>query len=136
MAGDGENHGGGQQEQQVPNKRTLWLIRHGLSVHNVEYIERGVAAFEDPERVDTALVEEGKAEAKALGQDIKNRIPVDLDMIVVSPLRRTLQTCDAIFGDRYPQLKITALKCGGVQIKSLMVKIEILVAERYRIFHF
>jgi len=57
---------------------------------------------------DTPLTETGMAEGQALGQrllggeeltDGETQFTVwDLDLIIVSPLRRALQTCNAIFG--------------------------------------
>ena len=75
--------------------KNLYCIRHGLAEHNVNYLKYGCKTFYDPNFVDTSLVEEGFKQAANLGEtwsDID-----DIELVVVSPLKRTLQTATEIF---------------------------------------
>jgi len=66
------------------------LIRHGQAQHNVLPEEEGRKIF------DPHLTELGKSQAFELSQVFR---PGDVDAVIVSPLRRTLQTATAIFQD-------------------------------------
>tara|TARA_B100000925_G_scaffold270670_1_gene233336 strand:+ start:1436 stop:2023 length:588 start_codon:yes stop_codon:yes gene_type:complete len=73
--------------------KTLYCIRHGTSEHNVRYKEVGHVAFN--EKMDTKLVDSGIAESINLGITWDKRDYIDL--VIVSPLSRTLETCSNIF---------------------------------------
>jgi len=65
------------------NKKTLYLIRHGQSIANRDYDES--AAYRD-----AGLTEQGIAQARALHKELE---ALNLELAVVSPLTRALQTC-------------------------------------------
>jgi len=69
-------------EQQSTSK-TLFLIRHGQSIANRDYDES--IAYRD-----AGLTEQGIAQAKSLQKELEE---LQLDLVVVSPLTRALQTC-------------------------------------------
>jgi len=73
--------------------KTLYCIRHGTSEHNVRYKEVGAIAFH--EKMDTKLVDSGIIESTNLGITWDKRNCIEL--VVVSPLSRTLETCCNIF---------------------------------------
>lgn len=88
------------------------FIRHGESVHNsrAELVQKNNksnpdwkstpeyrALKFDPALVDASLTHEGERQAESA---IKSFDLSQVDVVVVSPLRRALETCDIIFGDR------------------------------------
>ena len=73
--------------------KSLHCIRHGTSEHNVRYKEVGYIAFN--EKMDTKLVDTGIIESINLGITWNERDNIDL--VIVSPLSRTLETCYNIF---------------------------------------
>jgi broad specificity phosphatase PhoE len=75
--------------------KTLYCIRHGLAEHNVNYLKHGCKTFYDPKFVDTSLVEEGFKQASTLGETWSKIY--DIELVIVSPLKRTLQTATEIF---------------------------------------
>jgi len=85
--------------------KNLYCIRHGLAEHNVNYLKYGCKTFYDPNFVDTSLVEEGFKQAANLGETWLNKKDPsgtgsnidDIELVVVSPLKRTLQTATEIF---------------------------------------
>jgi glucosyl-3-phosphoglycerate phosphatase len=84
--------------------RTVLLIRHGESTFNAAYREPGVA----PLHIDARLTETGLAQVAKARETLRNT-PVDL--VVVSPLTRALQTALGIFADHpsRPTLLVEAL---------------------------
>jgi broad specificity phosphatase PhoE len=77
--------------------KTLYCIRHGLSLHNKLYHKHGSKTFYDSDYVDTMLLPEGKQQARILGEtwdEINN-----IELVIVSPLKRTLETAVNIFED-------------------------------------
>ncbi len=75
--------------------KLLYCIRHGTALHNVNFSKMGRKAY--TEFTDTPLVDFGKLEAVLLGsswRDIGN-----VELILVSPLTRTLDTAKLIFQD-------------------------------------
>tara|TARA_B100000902_G_scaffold114997_1_gene115943 strand:+ start:3244 stop:3840 length:597 start_codon:yes stop_codon:yes gene_type:complete len=86
-------------------KKTLYLIRHGTALHNINYDTMGESAFTTTR--DTPLVETGISDAKLLNSTWKNKDKIEL--ILVSPLSRTLETANIIF-DNNPA-PIIALDC-------------------------
>ena len=83
--------------------KTIWCLRHGLSLHNVMYKTMGNLAYIHLE--DTNLLEEGFIQAKKTNQEW-NEIN-NIDVVFVSPLTRTIQTALNIF--RNIDVKIYAL---------------------------
>jgi len=78
----------------MPNK-VLYCIRHGFAVHNAMYNQIGTKAFTD--YYDTPLLHEGYMQADFLSKNwpqIK-----DIELVIVSPLLRTLQTCATVFSE-------------------------------------
>ena len=88
-------------------RKTLYCIRHGTAQHNVLYNEFGSKVFYNPKYVDTHLVDKGFRQALELKRTWTNL--KDVELVVVSPLMRTLQTADTIFkGTNIPMI---ALEC-------------------------
>jgi broad specificity phosphatase PhoE len=77
--------------------KILHLIRHGHSLHNELFPKLGVQAFRIPLTIDSPLTQEGHIQSITLGQSWNNK--KDIELILVSPLTRTLETCMNIFGD-------------------------------------
>lgn len=76
----------------------VYCIRHGLAEHNINYLKYGSSTFYDPNYTDTSLVDEGFKQASDLGKTWEN---IDLiELVIVSPLKRTLQTATEIFKGR------------------------------------
>ena len=74
-------------------RKLVYGIRHGTALHNVNFKKLGVKAYTDYE--DSPLVKKGVEEATKLGNLWKNIN--DVQLVVVSPLYRTLQTAHHIF---------------------------------------
>ena len=75
----------------------LHLIRHGHSLHNELFHKIGVQAFRIPLTIDSPLTNEGHLQSIELGQSwLKKK---EIELVVVSPLTRALETCMNIFGD-------------------------------------
>ena len=77
--------------------QTLHLIRHGYSLHNELFHKIGVEAFRIPLTIDSPLTNEGHLQSIELGQSWTKKSEIEL--ILVSPLMRTLETAMNIFGD-------------------------------------
>ena len=79
----------------MTHNKELYFIRHGYALHNKMYNLMGETAY--TEFPDTSLVEQGVNEAKYLNSDwvdINN-----IELVVVSPLTRTLETYKYIFAN-------------------------------------
>ena len=79
-------------------KKLLYLIRHGLAIHNENFLKYGEKTFFDPKYVDTHLTEEGVQQSLQLGETWQNID--DIELVLVSPLYRTLETAKNIFKDK------------------------------------
>ena len=77
-------------------KQLLYLIRHGHALHNELYHTMGVSAFRVPEVIDSPLTSVGHEQSLALGETIAN---YKIDLVLVSPLLRALDTAHNIFKD-------------------------------------
>lgn len=78
--------------------KNIWCIRHGTALHNVLYRKIGTKAYTLKKYRDTPLVEKGEEESLILGntwEDID-----DIDIVFVSPTKRTLQTATNIFKNK------------------------------------
>ncbi|EGD73210.1 phosphoglycerate mutase [Salpingoeca rosetta] len=112
----------------MPDTKTVVLIRHGQGHHNLAAIEAGhgctckygVPSKETPcpyineDLVDPALTEKGKAEAQhgaqALQRAIEEGHHAPLDMVFVSPLKRTLQTASLVFPSEKARPRMVAVE--------------------------
>jgi broad specificity phosphatase PhoE len=75
----------------------LHLVRHGHSLHNELFHKIGVQAFRIPATIDSPLTQEGYLQSIELGQSWQKK--KEIELVLVSPLTRTLETCMNIFGD-------------------------------------
>jgi len=87
--------------------KNLYCIRHGESTHNVLYKKHGMKTFFDKNYYDTKLTELGENQALELGNTWNDK--EKMDIVLVSPLSRTLQTAMNIF--KGTNIKIIALDC-------------------------
>lgn len=78
------------------SSQIVHLVRHGQGYHNVEAALKGPAAYKDPKLMDARLDETGKAQAIALGMQAR-RANISIDIVLVSPLTRTLETATYAF---------------------------------------
>tara|TARA_B100001094_G_scaffold207070_1_gene200962 strand:- start:3929 stop:4537 length:609 start_codon:yes stop_codon:yes gene_type:complete len=77
--------------------KNLYLIRHGHSLHNELFNKIGVEAFRIPLTIDSPLTNEGHLQSIELGNTWQKK--PEIDLVLVSPLTRTLDTAMNIFGD-------------------------------------
>ena len=84
--------------------KTLYLIRHGEALHNVMFNKMGAKAFRSPLVIDAPLTQTGQEQSIRLGYQWKEKLNIEL--VLVSPLMRTLETAMNIFGDT--EIKIEA----------------------------
>ena len=77
--------------------KILHLVRHGHSLHNELFHKIGVQAFRLQATIDSPLTQEGHIQSIELGQSWQMK--KDIELVLVSPLTRTLETCMNIFGD-------------------------------------
>lgn len=78
--------------------KTIYCIRHGLSIHNYLYHKYGSKIFYNPDYTDTLLLPEGKNQAINLNKSWKE---IDnIELVIVSPLKRTLETASLIFQNK------------------------------------
>ena len=79
--------------------KLLHLIRHGYALHNELFINMNldVNAFRIPEAFDAPLTLLGHEQSKELSKDWSDKNKVEL--VIVSPLTRALETSINIFGD-------------------------------------
>ncbi len=74
---------------------TIYLIRHAQSEFNAAYEEGG----DDPMIFDAPLSRLGEVQAMQLRKIVRG---LDIAHVMVSPLTRTLQTADIVFGNAFP----------------------------------
>jgi len=77
--------------------KTLYCIRHGEALHNELYKKKGSQVFYNKDYVDTVLTPKGETQSLDLGKYWLNKNEIEL--VIVSPLKRTLQTAYNIFKD-------------------------------------
>ena len=77
--------------------KLIYCIRHGESLHNVNFLLYGKSAFYGYKNKDTPLTNYGHEESIQLGLNWKEKHTIEL--VIVSPLIRTLDTCMNIFMD-------------------------------------
>jgi len=78
------------------HSRVVHLVRHAQGHHNLAAAVRGSAAFVDPALFDASLDDVGRAQAEKLGGIIDD-LTLEIDVVLVSPLSRTLETCAGLF---------------------------------------
>lgn len=78
--------------------KNLYCIRHGQALHNVLYKKYGSDIFLNLEYKDTLLTPLGHEQSINLSKTWKNLNEIQL--VVVSPLKRTLQTAQNIFNNK------------------------------------
>lgn len=76
--------------------KVVHLVRHGQGYHNVAAAHHGAAAYKDQTLKDSRLDETGRKQAKLLGQQMRDR-RMQVDVVLVSPLLRTLETASLMF---------------------------------------
>lgn len=81
--------------------KLVHLIRHGQGAHNVAAALRGAEAYKDQTLRDASLDDVGVQQATQLGQWIRDARMV-VDVVLVSPLTRTLQTASYMFPEPRP----------------------------------
>jgi len=90
------------------NSKTIYLIRHGQSTFNAEYIDENY----DPFLFDARLTDIGRDQAKSLRTLINSTLH-DVELIVSSPLSRAIDTARIAFAellDNRKELKIKIIK--------------------------
>ncbi|CAF1443600.1 unnamed protein product [Rotaria sordida] len=80
-----------EQQSTTTTTKTLFLIRHGQSIANRDYDES--SAYRD-----AGLTEQGFAQARALQKELEE---LQIELVVVSPLTRALQTCQTALPSSY-----------------------------------
>ena len=78
--------------------KNIWCIRHGIALHNVLYKKIGTKAYTLKRYRDTPLIKQGEEQSLILGNTWKDID--DIDIVFVSPTKRTLQTATNIFKNK------------------------------------
>jgi len=78
-------------------QKLIYFIRHGLAKHNENFKKYGEKTFFDPNFIDTKLIPEGINQSNKLSSSWKEIYNIDL--VLVSPLYRTLETANIIFNN-------------------------------------
>lgn len=89
--------------------KLVHLVRHGQGYHNVEAALYGAAAYKKQSLMDAHLDDTGKAQCIALGARIRE-IKLQVDVILVSPLTRTLQTASHMFAGSTSAPRMVAIE--------------------------
>lgn len=79
--------------------KKVCLIRHGEALHNINWSIFGKDAYLNKDNLDAPLTDKGKLQATNLSNIWVNKC--EIDIILVSPLTRTLQTANCIFADKH-----------------------------------
>ncbi len=77
--------------------KTIYCIRHGIARHNILYPMIKEQAYRGEENIDTKLTEKGKKQAEKLKEMWHERNEIEL--VITSPLSRTLETASILFKD-------------------------------------
>jgi broad specificity phosphatase PhoE len=96
---------------EVQEIKTVHFIRHAQGLHNVAGMI-DVANYQLEEFADSLLSEVGHEQCAKAREDMVRRsaLLLDVDLVVVSPLRRTLQTASLVFADRIGSVEFFALE--------------------------
>lgn len=73
--------------------KTVYFIRHGEADHNIGFSKFGESAYYSKKYVNSSLTRNGKKQC----QKVLNK-QLDVEYVYTSPLKRTLQTTEIIFG--------------------------------------
>lgn len=76
--------------------KIVHLVRHGQGFHNVEAALYGQDAYKKKSLLDARLDETGRGQCVALGERVR-ATRMQVDVVLVSPLTRTLETATLIF---------------------------------------
>jgi len=100
--------------------KQVTFIRHGEADHNVAVRETGSNdAYSDPRWEDAALTEDGLQQAMQLREDLL-KTGTKFDLVLVSPLMRTLQTAITTFAsDLDSEENLSALTTPDGEVQSL-----------------
>lgn len=81
--------------------KRIFFIRHGYSLHNQLYPKMGMGAFYDNEVIDSPLLNKGRQQAQELRnkESIYQYMNSKVELVLVSPLVRALETASIIFKD-------------------------------------
>ncbi|KAL5719316.1 hypothetical protein ACHQM5_012111 [Ranunculus cassubicifolius] len=92
--------------------KTLHLIRHGQGIHNVE-AEKDFNAYLSPTLFDAQLTPLGWKQVDHLRNHVRaSGLSRKIDLVITSPLLRTMQTAVGVFGEEYKD---------GMDVPPLMV---------------
>ena len=89
--------------------KVVHLVRHGQGFHNVEAAVRGPAAYKDVRLTDARLDETGRRQAATLGERVRAARMI-IDVVLVSPLTRTLETATLMFPPEVAPLPFVAVE--------------------------
>lgn len=79
--------------------KVIYLVRHGQGVHNVSG-ETDHANYKSWDHMDAPLTDLGRQQAEALHDHVEaTGIKAQVELVVVSPLLRTLQTATRVWGE-------------------------------------
>ncbi|XP_019424162.1 PREDICTED: phosphoglycerate mutase-like protein 1 isoform X2 [Lupinus angustifolius] len=79
-------------------KQFTWLVRHAQGIHNVEG-DKNYKAYLNPRYFDAQLTPLGWQQVDNLRNHVRDSGLIDkIDLVIVSPLLRTLQTAVGVFG--------------------------------------
>jgi broad specificity phosphatase PhoE len=69
---------------------------------NSNPLQRGRDAYNDPAFLDAKLTETGHSQAASRREElVRANILDDIELVVTSPMTRTIETATAIFGNKY-----------------------------------
>mmetsp|Transcript_20077 Transcript_20077/g.27977 ORF Transcript_20077/g.27977 Transcript_20077/m.27977 type:complete len:259 (-) Transcript_20077:182-958(-) len=102
-------------DREIEGDKEILLIRHGQTEMNAFLTKTpyGSSRFRDPGFYDTVLTREGIGQARSLNQDLRRTLSKDdVDLIMISPLTRTLQTARHVFDgfDSVPRLVVPQIR--------------------------
>lgn len=116
--------------------KTVIFVRHGQAEHNVGYLDDGEEAYFSEKYKNSRLTSLGEKQALDLGRSLKLLNILDgIDLILTSPLERTLQTtrCITAACDAQSKPKIVATEdareynyqhpCNARKTKTEMIKV-------------
>nr|XP_040257315.1 phosphoglycerate mutase-like protein 1 isoform X3 [Aegilops tauschii subsp. strangulata] len=78
--------------------KTIYLVRHAQGIHNVEG-EKDFAAYKSHALLDAQLTPLGWSQVDTLREHVtKSGLAKKIELVIVSPLLRTMQTAVGVFG--------------------------------------
>lgn len=76
--------------------KVVHFIRHGKAAHNEAFDIEGTNSYYDEKYFDSRLTQLGVSQAQALERKLSSS-PIPMEVVIVSPLSRTLQTAFHLF---------------------------------------